>query len=87
MHTLALGIGNFGGPDLIIILVIVLVLFGAKKLPELARGLSQSLNEFRKARAEFGRELNSNDAKSQPQTCQLAQDSQPVQKPHPTPAK
>jgi TatA/E family protein of Tat protein translocase len=33
MHTLALGFGNFGGPDLIIILVIVLVLFGAKKLP------------------------------------------------------
>ena len=35
MHTLALGFGNFGGPDLIIIVVIVLVLFGAKKLPEL----------------------------------------------------
>ena len=64
MHTLALGIGNFGGPDLIIILVIVLVLFGAKKLPELARGLSQSLNEFRKARAEFDRELHSDDSKN-----------------------
>jgi Sec-independent protein translocase protein TatA len=30
MHTLALGFGNFGGPDLIIVLVIVFVLFGAK---------------------------------------------------------
>jgi sec-independent protein translocase protein TatA len=86
MHTLALGIGNFGGPDLIIILVIVLVLFGAKKLPELARGLSQSLNEFRKARAEFDRELNSNDAKSQPQSCQPAQDGQLGPKAPPNPS-
>ena len=70
MHTLALGFGNFGGPDLIIILVIVLVLFGAKKLPELARGLGQSMNEFRKAREELDRELQSasNDLKVQTRT-------------------
>ena len=37
---------NLGGPDLIIILLIILVLFGAKKLPELARGLGQAINEF-----------------------------------------
>ena len=55
MHMLAFGFGNFGGPDLLIILLIVLVLFGARKLPELARGLGQSLNEFRKAREEFDR--------------------------------
>ena len=59
MHTLALGFGNFGGPDLLIILLIVLVLFGAKRLPELARGLGQSLNEFRKAREDVNRELQS----------------------------
>ena len=75
MHTLALGFGNFGGPDLIIVLVIVFVLFGAKKLPELARGIGQSLNEFRKTREEFDRELHnaSNDLKSQPQTYQPTQ--------------
>jgi sec-independent protein translocase protein TatA len=57
---------------MIIILVIVFVLFGAKKLPELARGIGQSLNEFRKTREEFDRELRSaaNDLKSQPQTYQ-----------------
>jgi sec-independent protein translocase protein TatA len=37
MNILAFGIGNLGGPDLFIILLIVLVLFGAKKLPDLAR--------------------------------------------------
>ena len=35
-NILAFGIGNLGGPDLFVILLIVLVLFGAKKLPDLA---------------------------------------------------
>ena len=75
MNMLALGFGNFAGPDLFIILVIVLVLFGAKKLPELARSLGQSMTEFRKAREEFDRELHnaSNDLKGQAQTYQPAQ--------------
>ena len=77
---LALGFGNFGGPDLFIILLIVLVLFGAKKLPELARSLGQSMNEFRKAREEFDRELHTatNDVKSQPQPAQNVQPAQPA---------
>ncbi|PZR75556.1 MAG: twin-arginine translocase TatA/TatE family subunit, partial [Chthoniobacterales bacterium] len=40
---------NLAGPDLIVILLIVLVLFGAKKLPELARGMGQAVKEFQKA--------------------------------------
>lgn len=47
-----------GGPELIFILVIVLLLFGAKKLPELARGIGQSLGEFKRARDEFEREIH-----------------------------
>ncbi len=47
-----------GGPELIFIIVIVLLLFGAKKLPELARGIGQSLGEFKKAREEFEREVH-----------------------------
>ncbi len=58
MNLLALGIGNLGGPDLLIILLIVLVLFGAKKLPDLARSLGQSMNEFKKAREEIDKELH-----------------------------
>jgi len=60
MNILALGIGNLGGPDLFIILLIVLVLFGAKKLPELARSLGQSMNEFKRAREEIDQELHYN---------------------------
>ncbi len=47
-----------GWPEIIFILVIVLLLFGAKKLPELARGIGQSLGEFKKARDEFEREIH-----------------------------
>ncbi len=47
-----------GGPELIFILVIVLLLFGAKKLPELAKGIGQSLGEFKKAKDEFEREVH-----------------------------
>jgi sec-independent protein translocase protein TatA len=48
---------NLAGPDLIVILVIVLLLFGAKKLPELARGMGQAMREFTKAKDEFEREV------------------------------
>jgi sec-independent protein translocase protein TatA len=37
------------GPEVVVLLVIVLVLFGAKKLPELARGLGQGIREFKKS--------------------------------------
>ena len=40
-----------------IIFVIVLLLFGAKKIPELARGLGKSMGEFKKAREEFEDEI------------------------------
>ena len=50
---------NLGGPDLIIILLIILVLFGAKKLPELARGMGSAIKEFQKAKDEFTDELHS----------------------------
>ena len=49
---------NVGGQELILILLIVLVLFGAKKLPELARGMGQAIREFQKAKDEFSDELH-----------------------------
>ena len=58
MSTSLLGfIGPIGGPEMIMIFVVVLLLFGAKKLPELARGVGKSMGEFKKAREEFEREL------------------------------
>src|SRR5437868_14844529 len=49
---------NLAGPDLIVIMLIILVLFGAKKLPELARGMGQAVRELQKAKDEFTDELH-----------------------------
>ena len=40
---------NLGPWEILLILVVILVLFGARRLPELARGLGQGINEFRDA--------------------------------------
>ncbi len=43
-----MGIGSFGGTELIIALVIILLLFGAKRIPELAKGLGSGVREFKR---------------------------------------
>ena len=49
--------GNLFGPDTLVIFLIILVFFGAKKLPELARSLGQAMREFSKAKDDFEREI------------------------------
>lgn len=56
-HIIA-GFGPLGTPELIIIAVLILVLFGAKKLPTFARSLGKSMGEFKRAREDFERELH-----------------------------
>jgi sec-independent protein translocase protein TatA len=51
--------GFFGGWEIVLILAVVLVLFGAKKLPELAKGLGQGIKEFKKATREVTEEMHS----------------------------
>jgi sec-independent protein translocase protein TatA len=43
-----MGIGSFGGTELLIALVIILLLFGAKRIPELAKGLGSGMREFKR---------------------------------------
>lgn len=60
MNTPAiLAIGPLGNMEIFVIAILVLVLFGAKKLPTFARSLGKSMGEFKKARTEFERELES----------------------------
>src|SRR4051812_26048250 len=65
MITLA-SLFNLAGPDLIVIFFIILLLFGAKKLPELAKGLGQAVKEFSRAKDEFEHEIT-NPAPAAPQ--------------------
>ena len=57
MNLMIGSILNLMGPDMMVILLIVLLLFGAKKLPELARGMGRAVKEFSAARDEIERGL------------------------------
>ncbi len=50
--------GSIGMPELIIIFVIALIIFGPRKLPELGRSLGRSLNEFKRASNELKHTLD-----------------------------
>jgi sec-independent protein translocase protein TatA len=56
MNTM-FGLFNLGGGEIILILALILILFGAKKLPELAKGLGQGIKEFKKATKEVTEEV------------------------------
>ncbi len=50
-------IGGFGGMEVVVILFIVLLLFGGKKIPELMRGFGKGIKEFNNARATIETEI------------------------------
>jgi len=51
--------GNLGATEIILIILVVLIFFGAKKIPELAQGLGKGIREFRKATREIEEDVNS----------------------------
>lgn len=55
--------GNLGTTEIILIILLVLVFFGAKKIPELAQGLGKGIRNFRKAMKEGDDESRSDDEK------------------------
>ncbi|HKJ45306.1 MAG TPA: twin-arginine translocase TatA/TatE family subunit [Balneolales bacterium] len=50
--------GSLGGFEWLVIILVVLLLFGAKKIPELARGLGQGINEFKRASKDIKKEID-----------------------------
>ncbi|HDL63928.1 MAG TPA: twin-arginine translocase TatA/TatE family subunit [Proteobacteria bacterium] len=54
---------GLGWPEILIILLIVLLLFGAKRIPEIARSLGQGMKEFKKGIKEIGHDLEEEEGK------------------------
>jgi sec-independent protein translocase protein TatA len=72
--------GFLGGWEWLIVILAVLLLFGAKKIPELARGLGTGIKEFKKATKEVTDEIqNAGDDKPAPQKTATNGQSQPGQ--------
>ncbi|ARS37713.1 Sec-independent protein translocase subunit TatA/TatB [Pontibacter actiniarum] len=63
-NTILLFLG-LGGMELFLIIVAILLLFGAKKIPELARGLGRGIREFKDATTEVARDLEDSEKEKQ----------------------
>jgi sec-independent protein translocase protein TatA len=69
-----------GGTEVVLILAVILILFGAKKIPELARGMGQGIKEFKKATKEVTDEIqnSSTDTPAKPAAPAPTQPGQTV---------
>ena len=72
------GLFNLGGGEIILILALVLILFGAKKLPELAKGLGTGIKEFKKATKEVTDEIQNAPTEPTPVKPTVVAQSQPA---------
>jgi sec-independent protein translocase protein TatA len=65
-HPLFLMFGDIGGSEVLLIMVVILIFFGANKIPELARGLGKGIREFKDASTEIRREFEQAGQPNQP---------------------
>ncbi|NML66515.1 twin-arginine translocase TatA/TatE family subunit [Hymenobacter sp. RP-2-7] len=79
MHTSLLFLGDIGGSEMILIVVVILIFFGANKIPELARGLGKGIREFKDASSEIRNEFERAGQPSQPNYQQPNAYQQPDQ--------
>jgi sec-independent protein translocase protein TatA len=56
--------GNLGAGEIILILLVILILFGAKKIPELARGIGKGMSEFKRGLKDVEDEIKTSDSES-----------------------
>ncbi len=64
MNTAIFGLERMGPGEIILVVVVVVLLFGAKKIPDLARSLGKSLSEFKKGQQDGASSTDSNEDKS-----------------------
>ena len=64
MNTAIFGLERLGPGEIILVVVVIVLLFGAKKIPDLARSLGKSLSEFKKGQQEGAAPSDSPEGKS-----------------------
>ncbi len=69
--------GSFGPLEIILIFLVVLLIFGAKRIPEIARGIGKGIREFKDATSEISQELESEAQDRQINRPQSPQQGQP----------
>ncbi|WP_435345684.1 twin-arginine translocase TatA/TatE family subunit [Haloarchaeobius sp. HRN-SO-5] len=57
LETIPLFVGGLGGPEVVLIFLVVVLLFGANKIPKIARSTGEAMGEFQKGREEVEQEL------------------------------
>jgi sec-independent protein translocase protein TatA len=80
--------GSFGPLEIFLVFLVILLVFGAKRIPEIARGLGKGISEFKRATKEFTNEFDVNDPSQidrsrRPSQGNRAPGSQPNQQAHP----
>ena len=59
INTILSFVGGIGGWEILLIMMVILIFFGAKKIPELARGLGKGIREFKDATTDIKKDLES----------------------------
>jgi sec-independent protein translocase protein TatA len=78
--------GSIGMPELVIIFVIALIIFGPRKLPELGKSLGRSINEFKRASNELKSTLEDEIRVEEQKTAAAPRTTTPAPAPTPTPS-
>ena len=81
-HRVALGqetmFGTLGGPEIFLILVIALIIFGPRKLPEIGKSVGKMLVEFRRASTDFKRTIEGEIEAERPRPSEPSRPSEPI---------
>ncbi len=87
MNSIFLFLGSMGGWEIFLIIMVVLILFGAKKIPELARGMGQGIREFKDATKEIKNNIDDgmqNPPANRPNAAPPVNPPRPMDNPAPT---
>lgn len=73
--------GGIGGPELFVVFLVVLLVFGPKRIPEVARGLGKGMRELRRLTTELQREIHLADAEERAKRAETPRPAPPAHPP------